>query len=320
MQVQQLLRQLEQQRAQASLSHQQQQGEQQQGQQWKREQPPEIMLSPATASQEPGISTHQLVAACLPAALSAAGWSYSGSADGLDTNLLLLFHGLGDRHTPFAGLAAKLALPQTASLTLGGPLEVPESDGGRAWVVTHKEEGWEPTQLAARELMGDEFTLSPDMVLGTKAMEVKWLERELMGGEFTLSPDMVLGTKAMEVKWLESDLLMRVIKADVELGRRCQASWSAQFQLAARELTGGEFTLSPDMVLGTKAMEVKWLERTYNCLRNHHGNLDAVLISVPNKAHSMLGGNQEEVRRVMQFWARTLKVAPPVSGAVELSA
>ncbi|GFH28976.1 hypothetical protein HaLaN_27555 [Haematococcus lacustris] len=35
------------------------------------------------------------------------------------------------------------------------------------------------------------------------------------------------------------------------------------------------------------------LAGTYNCLRNHHGNLDAVLISVPNKAHSMLGGNQE---------------------------
>ncbi|KAJ9529181.1 hypothetical protein QJQ45_007858 [Haematococcus lacustris] len=62
-------------------------------------------------------------------------------------------------------------------------------------------------------------------------------------------------------KLSHSDLLMRVIKADVELGRRCQANWSAQFQLAARELMGGEFTLSPDMVLGTKAMEVKWLER-----------------------------------------------------------
>ncbi|KAJ9509062.1 hypothetical protein QJQ45_001551 [Haematococcus lacustris] len=61
-------------------------------------------------------------------------------------------------------------------------------------------------------------------------------------------------------KLSHSDLLMRVIKADVELGRSCQASWSAQFQLAARELMGGEFTLSPDMVLGTKAMEVKWLE------------------------------------------------------------
>ncbi|KAJ9511081.1 hypothetical protein QJQ45_002827 [Haematococcus lacustris] len=61
-------------------------------------------------------------------------------------------------------------------------------------------------------------------------------------------------------KLSHSDLLMRVIKADVELGRSCQASWSAQFQLAARELMGDEFTLSPDMVLGTKAMEVKWLE------------------------------------------------------------
>ncbi|KAJ9516284.1 hypothetical protein QJQ45_001098 [Haematococcus lacustris] len=62
-------------------------------------------------------------------------------------------------------------------------------------------------------------------------------------------------------KLSHSDLLMRVIKADVELGRVCQASWSAQFQLAARELMGGAFALSPDMVLGTKAMEVKWLER-----------------------------------------------------------
>ncbi|KAJ9514701.1 hypothetical protein QJQ45_028415, partial [Haematococcus lacustris] len=62
-------------------------------------------------------------------------------------------------------------------------------------------------------------------------------------------------------KLSHSDLLMRVIKADVELGRSCQTSWSAQFQLAVRELMGGEFTLSPDMVLGTKAMEVKWLER-----------------------------------------------------------
>ncbi|GFH10475.1 uncharacterized protein HaLaN_05793 [Haematococcus lacustris] len=62
-------------------------------------------------------------------------------------------------------------------------------------------------------------------------------------------------------KLSHSDLLMRVIKADVELGRRCQASCSAQFQLAARELMGGEFPLSPDMVLGTKAMEVKCLER-----------------------------------------------------------
>ncbi|GFH08465.1 hypothetical protein HaLaN_03433 [Haematococcus lacustris] len=61
-------------------------------------------------------------------------------------------------------------------------------------------------------------------------------------------------------KLSHNHLLLRVIKADVELGRSCQAKWSAQFQLAARELMGGEFTLSPDMVIGTKALEVKWLE------------------------------------------------------------
>ncbi|GFH23100.1 hypothetical protein HaLaN_20659 [Haematococcus lacustris] len=37
---------------------------------------------------------------------------------------------------------------------------------------------------------------------------------------------------------------MRVIKADVELGRSCQASWSAQFQLAARELMGVRYRKS----------------------------------------------------------------------------
>ena len=34
---------------------------------------------------------------------------------------------------PFAALARRLALPQTATLSLGGPLTVPETDGGRAW-------------------------------------------------------------------------------------------------------------------------------------------------------------------------------------------
>ena len=34
---------------------------------------------------------------------------------------------------PFAALGQQMALPQTATLSLGGPLAVPETDGGRAW-------------------------------------------------------------------------------------------------------------------------------------------------------------------------------------------
>ncbi|KAJ9513178.1 hypothetical protein QJQ45_029342 [Haematococcus lacustris] len=44
-----------------------------------------------------------------------------------------------------------------------------------------------------------------------------------------------------------------------------------EFQLATRELMGGEFTLSQDMGLGTKAMEVKWLESYKSpSLMTHH--------------------------------------------------
>ncbi|KAJ9532795.1 hypothetical protein QJQ45_010906 [Haematococcus lacustris] len=82
------------------------------------------------------------------------------------------------------------------------------------------------------------------------------------------------------------DLLMRVIKADVELGRRCQASWSAQFQLDARELMGGEFTLSPDMVLGTKAMEVKWLESHTSLLNSHACLQPHQLLTATSATHS----------------------------------
>ncbi|KAJ9520347.1 hypothetical protein QJQ45_030322, partial [Haematococcus lacustris] len=64
------------------------------------------------------------------------------------------------------------------------------------------------------------------------------------------------------------DLLMQVIKANVELGSSCQASSSAHFQLAAREgLLKEKFTLTPEMVLGTKAIEIKWVNSLPAVLR-----------------------------------------------------
>lgn len=59
--------------------------------------------------------------ASLPPALL-RGCAFRGAADGLNENLLLLFHGLGDTPAPFDRLAGRLALPQTASLALAGKL------------------------------------------------------------------------------------------------------------------------------------------------------------------------------------------------------
>ncbi|GAA5916619.1 alpha/beta hydrolase [Sporobolomyces salmoneus] len=52
-------------------------------------------------------------------------FGYSPSPDGVDSNLLIFFHGLGDTFKPFAQLGKSLNLPQTAILSLQAPTQVP---------------------------------------------------------------------------------------------------------------------------------------------------------------------------------------------------
>ncbi|KAI8888385.1 alpha/beta-hydrolase [Backusella circina FSU 941] len=62
-------------------------------------------------------------------------FDYSGSADGIDTNLLILLHGLGksDSKTPFTKLGQQLKLPQTAILSVQGTEPVPYMEGCNQW-------------------------------------------------------------------------------------------------------------------------------------------------------------------------------------------
>jgi hypothetical protein len=46
---------------------------------------------------------------------------YTPSNDDVDENLLVLLHGLGDTHAPFANLGKQLKLPQTATLAIRAP-------------------------------------------------------------------------------------------------------------------------------------------------------------------------------------------------------
>ena len=48
-------------------------------------------------------------------------FSYTPSDDGVDENLLILLHGLGDTQVPFANLGKQLKLPQTATMALRAP-------------------------------------------------------------------------------------------------------------------------------------------------------------------------------------------------------
>lgn len=61
---------------------------------------------------------------------------YAQSPSGVDSNLLLLLHGLGDNDMGFFNLGKNLqkTLPQTAVLTLQAPYAVPFLDQGQHWM------------------------------------------------------------------------------------------------------------------------------------------------------------------------------------------
>ncbi|KAK7678055.1 hypothetical protein QCA50_018996 [Cerrena zonata] len=52
-------------------------------------------------------------------------FEYNPSDDSTDENILILLHGLGDTHVPFAKLGKQLNLPQTATLSLRAPEQIP---------------------------------------------------------------------------------------------------------------------------------------------------------------------------------------------------
>lgn len=69
-----------------------------------------------------------------------SGHQFAPAPNGVDSNLLILLHGLGDTDGPFFNLGQSLqkTLPQTAVLTLQGPNGVPFLDPGQHWM-------WYPT-------------------------------------------------------------------------------------------------------------------------------------------------------------------------------
>lgn len=70
-----------------------------------------------------------------------SGLTYTPSPDGVDENVLVLLHGLGEAsEQPFSRLGATMALPQTACLALAAPSQVPVLGGGM-WFTAFTDDG-----------------------------------------------------------------------------------------------------------------------------------------------------------------------------------
>lgn len=87
------------------------------------------------------------------------GWAkgsiFSHSIDGVDENLLVLMHGLGDTNDNFIKFGMKLQLPQTALLSLQAPNTVPLLGGGM-WFPSFTDSG---DQLSASKQLPHVQTL-----------------------------------------------------------------------------------------------------------------------------------------------------------------
>jgi len=61
-------------------------------------------------------------------------FNFQSSMDGLEENILLLFHGLGDNEKNFVTLAKQMNLPQTSSIAIRAPISVPLVEEGFCWI------------------------------------------------------------------------------------------------------------------------------------------------------------------------------------------
>ncbi|KIS66361.1 uncharacterized protein UMAG_10204 [Mycosarcoma maydis] len=91
---------------------------------------------PTSPSREVAVDATKVELVSKPLLASAAlnkfsGYHFNPSSSGVDSNLLILLHGLGDNDSGFFNLGQNLqkTLPQTAILTLQAPLKVPFLEG-----------------------------------------------------------------------------------------------------------------------------------------------------------------------------------------------
>lgn len=247
----------------------------------------------------------------LPKLFASAPFQQISSVDGIEENLLLLFHGLGDTPGPFTSLAKTLALPQTTCIALGAPHAVPLSDGGRSWFTFLDSETFEliPGQQAEkRRIRSMHSTVDAlEQLLLHLHVYCGWDSRKVHLFGFSQG-----GTVAMEVA-------LRYAVKGKELGSCIAiASGLLEEQLSngrnlysAADSNTKNTTKVPVLLLHGDKDTVVSRERVIatEVLLNKNG-MDVEFRNIPGKGHSMIS-SEAETRILMEFWAKHLSNRPP---------
>ncbi|GAX76125.1 hypothetical protein CEUSTIGMA_g3568.t1 [Chlamydomonas eustigma] len=263
----------------------------------------------------------------LPTALRTGGLErqhlFSPSPDKHNRNLLILLHGLGDTPKPYAALARRMALPQTATLALAGLLEVPESGGGRAWFEAFDEE-YERIQPRPGELRRTKSLLATTAILVElveRLVSAGWAYQNIhlfgfsQGGSTALElmlhfggAQRLGGCVSVSGALLEELLLDHVEDKLPAKKAACYASASDMDLCGPVLITHG----TKDDVTSKDT-----IDRSLEFLRRCCGDANVRLHVVKGKGHSMVG-SEAEMRALMEFWAENLDSRPSGEDLIEI--
>ncbi|KAF6264330.1 Alpha/Beta hydrolase protein [Scenedesmus sp. NREL 46B-D3] len=253
------------------------------------------------------------------------GSQYLPSADGVNQNLLLLLHGLGDKPAAFAALARRIQLPQTACLALSGPLEVPETGGGRAWFRAYDDD-WEliqprPGEKRRLTSLATALQLLQQQLLPALSAAGAWQPHQVQVLGFSQGGTVALelarhcrgsqrlgGVVAVSAALLEEQLEQHYT-AIGSLSKICGGSSSSSSSSSDSAEPGTDVLITHgdrDDVVPRNLVE-----RTVGMLRQ--AGCEVQLQLLPGKGHGMISG-PAEMRACMAFWAARLRVRPQQAG------
>ncbi|KAI9765519.1 MAG: hypothetical protein M1840_007345 [Geoglossum simile] len=201
------------------------------------------------------------------------------------TNVLLLLHGLGDTHVPFSSLGKNLALPETACISVQGPMMLPFGLGGFHW---------------GDDVVFDQAKGDLDVDAGfEKAVR---LVREDVVREGLLKKCGYEGRDVFVFGFGQGGMVGLAVAANTELGGVVSIGGPLPSSVLVPSSTLGK-SKTPVLVLGASANTLI----TASVVSKTRGVFETVECKSWPKAGDSMPVSKEEMMPIMQFFGRRLR-------------
>ncbi|KAI9775421.1 MAG: hypothetical protein M1839_001116 [Geoglossum umbratile] len=214
------------------------------------------------------------------------------------TNVLVLLHGFGDTHVPFSSLGKSLALPETACISVQGPMMLPLDLGGFHWgddVVFDQAKGELDVDAGFERAMG----LVKEDVVRRGLLEKCGYE----------------GRDVFVFGFGQGGMVGLAMAASVQLGGVVSIGGPLPSSELTPSLASGK-AKTPVLVLGGSSNTLIGA----SAVSKMKGVFESVEYKSWSKPHDSMPGSREEMLPIMQFFGGRLRSRRGVpEGSIEVS-